>query len=109
MKLQAKQAKRKGSVLVEYALVIAGIVVTAAVAVAVVGHKTADAFAIIAAILPGAHADDNQPIASGDLIPVADDGNGKLVLDTAGLVGNGGVDRTQSVLGAGGGETLVAD
>src|SRR5438105_3747133 len=94
--------KRKGSVLVEYALLIAGIVLVSTVAIAVLGHKVSDQFGIIAAIMPGAHVDDNKPMASGHLIPFVDDGNGKLVLDTNNLVSTQGTDRMISILGPGG-------
>lgn len=110
MKQKQQSLRRRGSVLVEYALVVAGIVITAAVAVAVTGHKVQHILGVMAAILPGAHADDNQPVSHSEPIPFTNDGNGKLILDTPNLVNSqGGVERFQGVLGAGGGELLVSD
>jgi len=107
---KSQQKKRKGSILVEYALLIAGIVLVSVVAIAVLGHKVADQYGVMAAILPGAHADDNKPVAStAGVLPFVDDGTGKLVLDSTALVSAAGVDRTASVLGAGNGELLIVD
>jgi pilus assembly protein Flp/PilA len=107
--IQAKRSqKRKGSVLVEYALLIAGVALVAVVAVAVLGHKVADNIGVMAAVLPSAHADDNKPIQSSDMIPINKDGD-TLVLDSANLANTAGVDRMQSVLGAGNGELLIKD
>lgn len=59
---------KKGSALVEYALLIAGVALMGAAAVSTFGHKTSDMMAAVAAVMPGAHADDNAPIVSGKLI-----------------------------------------
>jgi pilus assembly protein Flp/PilA len=103
------QNRRRGSVLVEYALLIAGIVLVSVVAIAVLGHKTSDNFGVMAAVMPGAHVEDNVPIASANAIPFVSDGS-KLILDSTKLVDpNGALDRMQGVLGAGGGEKLIID
>src|SRR5258708_33748648 len=99
MLMRQQQKKRKGSVLVEIALLIAGIVLVSVVAIAVLGHKMSDQFGVMAAVIPGAHLDDNKPMASSKLIPFIDEG-GKLVIDTANLVSTTGTDRMQSLLGA---------
>jgi Flp pilus assembly pilin Flp len=59
---------KKGQGLVEYGLIIAGVALICAAAISVFGHKVSDLIAATAAVLPGAHADDNGPIASGKLI-----------------------------------------
>jgi Flp pilus assembly pilin Flp len=59
---------KKGQGLVEYGLIIAGVALICAAAVSVFGHKTGDLISAVAAILPGAHADDNGPMNSGKLI-----------------------------------------
>ena len=59
---------KKGAALVEYALIVAGVALIAAAAVSVFGHKTSDMLATAAAVLPGAHVDDNAPIVSGKVI-----------------------------------------
>src|SRR2546425_11500297 len=57
-----------GAALVEYALIIAGVALIGAAAVSVFGHKVTDMLATSAAVLPGAHAEDNAPIVSGRTI-----------------------------------------
>jgi Flp pilus assembly pilin Flp len=104
MLMRQQQKKRKGSVLVEYALLIAGIVLVSVVAIAVLGHKVSDQFGLMAVIMPGAHIDDNQPLASGVDIPFTTE-NGVIVLDKTKLTG----DRTKAIIGAGGGESLIVD
>lgn len=59
---------RRGAALVEYALIVAGVALIAAATVSVFGHKTNDMLATAAAVLPGAHAEDNAPIVSGKVI-----------------------------------------
>jgi len=59
---------RKGAALIEYGLLVGGIALICAGAVSLFGHKTNDIIATVAAILPGAHTDDNGPIISGKLI-----------------------------------------
>jgi uncharacterized protein (UPF0333 family) len=106
MLVKPVQKKRKGSVLVEYALLIAGIVLVSVVAIAVLGHKVSDNFGLMAVIMPGAHAEDNSPIASANTIPFEKNANGNLTLKTADLINN---DRVKSVVGAGAGETLIVE
>ncbi|ANM29426.1 hypothetical protein ABI59_07240 [Acidobacteria bacterium Mor1] len=59
---------KRGAALVEYGLLVAGVALIASAAVAVMGHKTNDLVGTVAAVLPGAHADDNAPILSGKII-----------------------------------------
>jgi Flp pilus assembly pilin Flp len=59
---------RKGQGLVEYALLIAGVALIGAAGVSLFGHKTSQLISAVAAVLPGAHAGDNAPIAQGELI-----------------------------------------
>ena len=67
---------KKGAALVEYALIIAGVALIGAVAVSLFGHKVSDMLATAAAILPGAHADDNAPIVSGKTIETSPNAQG---------------------------------
>jgi Flp pilus assembly pilin Flp len=62
---------KKGAALVEYALLVAGIALIGAASIAIFGHKTNDMVAMVAAVLPGAHTDDNAPIVSGKIIETA--------------------------------------
>ena len=67
---------KKGAALVEYALIIAGVALIGAVAVSLFGHKVSDMLATAAAVLPGAHADDNAPIVSGKTIETSPNAQG---------------------------------
>lgn len=104
-----RPGRRQGQALVEYAMLLAGIALVCVVAVAVLGAKTADVFAVVAAVIPGAHADDNKPIKDlGSLIPL-DRSGATIQLDVSGLASSSGLDRMTDLLGAGGGELLVID
>jgi pilus assembly protein Flp/PilA len=65
---QKLRREQKGAAFVEYALLIAGVALIGSAAVAIFGHKTNDMIAMTAAVLPGAHVDDNAPIISGKII-----------------------------------------
>lgn len=80
--------KRKGQGLVEYALIIAAVALIAAAAISVFGHKVSDMIAATAAVLPGAHPDDNGPITSGKLIETTGADTGSIELDVATIAGN---------------------
>lgn len=66
----------RGAALVEYALIVAGVALIGAAAVAVFGHKISDMLATVAAVMPGAHADDNAPIVSGKAIETSPNAQG---------------------------------
>ena len=88
---------RKGAAMVEYALLIGGIALISSGAVSLFGHKTSDIIGTMAAIIPGAHVDDNAPIVSGKLIETAPNAAGAIGLDTATILANsdGTHDRLQ--------------
>lgn len=71
---------RSGQGLVEYAMLIAGVALIAAVGISLFGHKTAGMIDATATVLPGAHADDNAPISQGQLIETTSS-NGAIALD----------------------------
>lgn len=101
--VQAKQ-RRKGGALVEYALLIAGVALIGAASVSVFGHKTSDLVSATAAVIPGAHADDNGPITSGKLIettaPGASGSGDGIELDVVTIEGNTNTGRLgNNVLG----------
>ena len=98
----------KGAALLEYSLLAAGVALISAAGVAIFGHKTNDMISSVAAIMPGAHADDNGPIASGKIIETTGADSGQIQIDvativtntdTARLATNLGVDGTDSGLG----------
>jgi len=72
---------RKGQSLVEYGILVGGVALVCLVAVAILGHKSSDLLGATAASLPGAHADDQGPIASGKLVNTQADTNGVIYLD----------------------------
>ncbi len=85
---------RKGQGLVEYALLVAGVALVAIVGISVFGHKVADLISAAAVILPGAHGDDNAPIAIGSLIETTEGGaDSPITLDVDGIVDNSGEGR----------------
>ncbi len=94
---------RRGAALVEYGLLIAGVALISSAGVSIFGHKTNDLVSSVAAVLPGAHADDNGPIFSGKLIETigADAGGTVIALDTATIAGAPGTERLgANLLGA---------
>ena len=111
--LTRNNRSRRGAALVEYALLAAGVALIGAGAVSLFGHQTTDLMATTAAILPGAHADDNNPIVSGKLIETAVNADGNLAIDVAGIAANPNDFRLgDNLLGDGNGavlETLVVE
>jgi Flp pilus assembly pilin Flp len=101
--LRKSLKKRKGAAMVEYALLVAGVALIGAGAVSVMGKKTGDMIGLVAAVLPGAHADDNAPIQSGQLIETAATTNGALAVNVGKIASETGVDRLgQNVAGTAG-------
>lgn len=89
----------KGAALVEYALIVAGVALIGAVAVSIFGRKVTDMLATTAAVLPGAHAEDNAPIISGKLIETSPNAQGT---DQGGNSQNGiGLDVNAITQGSG--------
>jgi Flp pilus assembly pilin Flp len=89
---------RKGQGLVEYALIIAGVTLIAAVGISVFGHKVNDMISMVATILPGAHTDDNNPIASGHIIETTVNASGSITIDPSaatGVLSHNGTDRLE--------------
>ena len=71
-------SKRRGQGLVEYIIIVASVALISLAALSMFGHKVADQYAVGAGLLPGAHAGDNNPIATGFFAGInesATDGN----------------------------------
>ena len=101
--------RRRGSVLVEYGLLIAGVALACVVAIGLLGRKTSDMLGVVAATIPGAHAEDDKPIRASDIIPLDTHGQ-EIQLDASKLVQkDGGIDRLENLLGPGGGALLIVD
>ena len=90
---------KKGSALVEYGLLIAGVALVGAAAVSVFGHKTNDMISSVATIMPGAHADDNGPIVSGKIIETTGADTGQISVDTAAIATGTNTSRISNNLG----------
>ena len=85
---------RKGQGLVEYALIIAGVALIAAVGISVFGHKVSDMIDAVAVILPGAHQGDNGPITSGHLIETTDgSASSPITVDAQAILNGSGTGR----------------
>src|ERR1700733_5198896 len=96
----ARNRRRKGAALVEYALLIGGIARSCLVAISILGHKTNDMIATVAATIPGAHPDDNGPILSGKLVETAANGpNGEIGLDVTKILAGNNTSRLGVNLG----------
>jgi Flp pilus assembly pilin Flp len=100
---------KKGAAMVEYALLIGGIALIGAASVAVFGHKTNDMIAMVAAVLPGAHPDDNGPIVSGKIIETSGGAQGLdstdtlqdgIGLDVGTIIAGSGSPRLGTLVGA---------
>ena len=90
---------RKGQGLVEYALIIAGVALIGIVGITMFGHKVADLIGTVAAILPGAHTDDNAPIVAGHLIETDNNGPGNSIeISVNGVTQDNGTDRVNEML-----------
>jgi Flp pilus assembly pilin Flp len=89
--------KRKGSVFIEYALLIGAVTLIAILAFSVLGHKTNDIVATGAALLPGAHAEDDLTFVSGSLVEFTSN-NGDAEIDTSNI-GNADSNRLGDSIG----------
>jgi len=103
---------RKGQGLTEYALLLAGIALVSIVGISLVGEKTGDMIDLVAAILPGADADDNGPIGQGHLIETTA-ASGQIQLDDTTISGSKtarlGVNLTGQSVSGDGGTGLIVD
>lgn len=90
---------RKGAALVEYALLVAGVALIGAASVSVFGHKTNDMIGTVAAVLPGAHTADNNPLQSGSIIETGVNAGGAIALDPAAIIAANGTSRLNANTG----------
>jgi Flp pilus assembly pilin Flp len=89
---------RKGAVLAEYSVLLAGILVVALAAISMGGHKINDLFGTFTVLIPGAHPDDNGPINSGQLIETQND-NTSISLAVDKIQSQVNADRFQNTMG----------
>lgn len=107
---------RRGQGLVEYIIIVAAVAMISLVAVSIFGHKVADQYAIGAGMLPGAHAEDNVPIATSEYAESVADANGNNTgngrVSWAGITGNvtaGEMKNNVIVGGSNAADSFVAD
>lgn len=100
---------KRGAALLEYSLLAAGVSLVAAAGVAVFGHKTTDMISSVAAIMPGVHADDNGPIASGKIIETTGADTGQIGVDVDTIVTNTDTARLGNNLGVANLGTLILE
>ena len=78
--LRKADQKRSGQALVEYIVIVAAVALVALVSVSMFGHKVADQYAGGAGMLPGAHAEDNLPITTGEYAGFAENAGGTALI-----------------------------
>ncbi len=100
---------KKGAALLEYSLLAAGVSLVAAAGVAIFGHKTNDMISSVAAIMPGAHGDDNGPIASGKIIETTGAATGQIQVDIDSIVASPDTPRLGNNLGLNNLDTLILE
>ena len=103
---------KKGAALVEYGLLIAGVALISSAAVSVFGHKTSDMIATVAAVMPGAHTDDNAAIISGKLIETVPGVTGAsgatgIALNFTGILADSNTSRLGVNVGGSGSATAI--
>lgn len=105
MKLIKKQtqSKKRGAALVEYGLLVAGVALTTAVAISMLGHKTNDLLGTVAGALPSSDIQDSGQIESRRLFATNADG-GSITLD---LSDAGRNKTTDDVFGVGAGDLIL--
>lgn len=86
-------SNKKGQGLVEYGLIIAGVALVCAAAISIFGHKTADLVAATAAVLPGAHNDDNGAIVTAKLIETTGAADNAINADYVGIASSNNTAR----------------
>ena len=76
-----KSNRKRGAALVEYGLLVAGVALTTAAAVSLLGHKTNDLVGTIAGALPSSNERDTGTILGGRVIATTDGGSGPIGID----------------------------
>jgi Flp pilus assembly pilin Flp len=106
---------RRGQGLVEYIVIVASVALIALTSVSMFGHKLSDQYAVGAGMLPGAHAEDNNPIRTGYFAQVNESGGeitGTGAVGWADITGNsevGEMDNNVIAQGTNDGEAFVAE
>lgn len=77
----SKSNRKRGAALVEYGLLVAGVTLTTAAAVSILGHKTNDLVATIAGALPSSNPEDAGAILGGRIIATTEAGEDGIGID----------------------------
>ncbi len=98
--------KRKGQALVEYIVIVAGVLLVSIVGISLFGHKVAGMVNMATVILPGVHGGGNNPIQTGRLVEFAPDGgDGRISLAAQQIQDNFGKQRfSMNIWGAAAGD-----
>ena len=80
MKLFKKNqnSKKRGAALVEYGLLVAGVALTTAAAVSLLGHKTNDMVGTVAGVMPSSNIEDTGTIKGGRIISTTSGQDGPI-------------------------------
>lgn len=97
--IKTNNRKKRGAALVEYGLLVAGVALTTAAAVSLLGHKTNDLVGTVAGALPSSNVEDNGEIRSGKLFAIQNTGEGMQVDFSQNWV-------TEDVFGTGAGDMI---
>lgn len=81
IKNQTQNKKKRGAALVEYGLLVAGVALTTAAAVSLLGHKTNDMVGTIASALPSSNQEDVGQVKGGRIIATTDGSAGSIGID----------------------------
>jgi pilus assembly protein Flp/PilA len=96
---------RRGQAMVEYTIILAAVTLVSLGAMSLLGHKTGDMLGTVTAILPGAHTDDNGPIAAGELVNTVTGPDG-LTVDVQGAANAAGTaNLNNNLFGTGTGDS----
>ncbi len=76
-----QHSKKRGAALVEYGLLVAGVALTTAAAVSLLGHKTNDMVGTVAGVMPSSNEQDVGQIQGGRIIATTDGQSGPIGID----------------------------
>lgn len=86
--------RKKGQAAVEYAVILVAILIVSIGAISLLGHKTADLWALAAVVIPGGHQEDNGPVFSGQLIEITNSGGAvPIIVDLDAILANTSENR----------------
>ena len=115
--LRKADQKRSGQALVEYIEIVAAVALVGVMSVSRFGHKVADQYAVGAGMLPGAHAEDNLPITTGEYAGFTENAAGTALIsngvvtwaDVTGNTTTGEMDNNVVTGGSNAADAFVAE